>query len=126
MNLLGINHDLMDSVTGTELTPYNQVPTSPELPCIYCGLPVAMTDFASMGSCSVEMVVTVAVSRADEETAQDQLSSLLTIDLIYRLIRQESEHWSDIAFKSINRFRSTTFGNAECLAADINLEIRTT
>lgn len=125
MNLSGIIADLGDAVSG-DMTPYSQVPTSPEFPCCYVGLPEELSDFASSGSCSLRMPLTVAVSRSDEESAQTQLTDLLTIELVYRIIRKESAHWSDIAFVSINRFRSVTFGNAEALAADINLQLRTT
>lgn len=126
VELTKINADLMKATEGTGLTPYDQVPTSPEFPCIYCGLPTEMQDFASTGSCSVSIPLTVAVSRSDEETAQTQLTDWLNIDLISRFIRFQSQYWEDIAFISINHFRSVTFGNAECLAADLNFAIRST
>lgn len=125
MNLVGINRDLM-AAAGPGLTPYNFVPASPELPCIYVGLPDQMTEFSSYGSCTVDLKATVAVSRADEETAQMALQDILTIELIARFLQAKSEFWTEVGFKSISNFRSTTFGNAECLAADVNLTIRTT
>ena len=126
MNLVGINHDLMATIPASMLTTYAQVPNSPELPAAYVGFPEQLTDFASGGSCTLEMKITLVVSRADEETAQQALSDLITIDLIYRLVTAQSDHWSEIAFTSVDNFRAATFGVAECLAADINLTMRST
>lgn len=127
MNLLGINADLIASLVGGPFVGlYTQVPLSPELPAIYCGFPQEMTDFASGGSCTLNHSLSVVVTRANEEEAQSSLSELLSVDLILRIVRYQSEFWSDVAFKSINQFRATTFGTTECLAADLNLLIRTT
>jgi hypothetical protein len=125
VDLVGVNTDLMVAA-GPDLTTYSFVPGSPEMPCVYCGLPNSMTDWASGGSCVIEMPVTVVVSRADEETAQQDLMALINIAFISRFLRFKSEYWSEVAFRSVDRFRATSFGSTECLAADINLSIRTT
>lgn len=128
MSLTGIIEDLMAAVNAVRMTPYAIVPgDGPELPACYVGLPSQLTDFASTGSCSLSLSVVVVVSRAtDDWTAQGELFDLLDIDTISRFLTKRSDHWSDMAFVSITNFRHTTFGNASCLAADLNLQLRTT
>lgn len=127
MNLVGINKDLLDAVKGPPFkSVYSSVPSSPEFPTIYCGFPESLTDFSSTGSCTLNHSLVVMVSRSDEDSAQEALSKLLSIDLIVKIIRFESVNWSQIEFRSINSFRAAKFGNADALGADLNLLIRTT
>lgn len=128
MNYNGIVADLMGAIDNTVMTSYLTVPSSgPEFPAVYMGLPTRMDDYSSTGACTMTIAVVLAVSRASGDLdAQQQIGDLLGTDLISRLVRADSDYWTDLAFTSINNFRQAKFANAECLAADINLQLRTT
>lgn len=126
MNISGIAKDLMGALDKDVLTPYGSVPNSPETPAAYVQLPTRCYDFSSGGGCTMDISVVVIVDRADEETAQQRLGDLLNFDLIRRLITARSDYWFDVAFSSINSFRRAEYGNTACLAADVNLQLRTT
>ena len=131
MDLEGLSTDLgkaaaQTTVGGVQVASYRRVPPSPELPCIYVGLPTNMMDFSSYGSCSLDIAVTACVGRPNEDDGYDQLSAILSTDLIQRLMTFKSDYWIDIAFKNINNIRATEFGTTNVYAADINLQLRTT
>lgn len=128
VNYNGIVADLMASQDNTAVVPYTTVPSSgPEFPALYMGFPTILTDYSSTGACSMSISVILAVSRASGDMeAQQQLGDLLGTDIISRLMRAQSDNWTDIAFTSVNNFRHAKFANAEVLAADINLQLRTT
>lgn len=134
MNITRIRADLVAAIGGlvvdvdgvgpVTVTAYADVPSAPELPCVYPGVPERMYDFSYGGSCVIDIAFTLAVSRADETGAQAVLGALVTEILTLGL--PASTAFSDVALTSIDNFRAATFGNANVLAADFNLSIRTT
>lgn len=126
-DLVGSFAGLTVTVTGIgelEIAGYQDTPSSPQLPCVYCGFPTELRDFAWRGSCIADLTLTVCVSRADESTAQAALSALLSAMLAVPI--PTGLAFTDVATLSVNNIRATTFGEINVLAADINFSLRTT
>lgn len=128
VNFQGVINDLLAAVDKDRMVPYPEVPGGgPELPGCYVGLPNAMSDFASTGSCSMSLAVTVFVGRGTSDlNAQIELADLLDVATIAGFLNTRSDNWSDMAFTGINNFRQVELGTTQCYAADINLQLRTT
>jgi hypothetical protein len=127
MDLQAIRAALVDACHDQGLNLYHDVPTTPELPCLYAGMPVQMYDWSSSGSCTIDIALTLCVSRSDEEVAQPQLSDFISTMQIPNAILNVSPRmqWVDVAFITIDNFRAASFGETtQVLACDFNFQLR--
>src|SRR4249920_3677472 len=83
MDIAAIRQALVTAATSAVqgLAGYPYVPASPELPCIYCG-PPAYDDWSFNAQASVELVLTLCVSRGDETVAEQTLDRLASTGAI--------------------------------------------
>jgi hypothetical protein len=127
MDLQALRQALVDACADQGLTLYADVPTTPELPCLYSGMPTSMYDWSSSGSCSLDIALTLCVSRADEGVAQSQLSGFIsTLQIPNGVMNATRIQWVDVAFVNIDNIRAASFGETtQVLAADFNFTIRT-
>lgn len=127
MNLQALRAALVDACTGQGLFLYHDVPATPELPCLYAGMPSDMREWSSRGQCTIDLALTLCVSRGDEEVAQKQLSDLLsTLQIPNAVMAATRIQWADVAFVNIDNFRAANFGESmQVLACDHNFTIRT-
>lgn len=124
-DLTALRAALAATQTSIGVYPYSDIPSNPEFPAAYAGLPDRLSDFSSGGTCTVEIALVLVVSRADESTAQTELSALLS-PAIAALFAAPCVEWEDIALVDVGNFRASIFGEANCLAVDVNLSLRTT
>jgi len=127
MDLHGLKSALVGSCADQGLSLYEDVPNSPELPCLYAQMPTDMREFSSAGQCTLDITLTLCVSRANEDTAQKELSDFLsTLQIPNAVMNATPIHWSGVAFINIDNIRAASFGETtQVLAADFNFSLRT-
>lgn len=118
--IAGIDGLVVDDLT---VTGYTDLVVDAVLPAAYASFPTELHDFSMTGTCIAEITVTVYVSRADETVAQTVLSQILSAVLTLPLPAGTSI--AESALVNVDNIRGATFAGTECLAADINLSIRT-
>jgi hypothetical protein len=127
VDLQALRQALVGACTEQGLALYPDVPNSPELPCLYAGMPTDMREFSSAGQCTVDIALTLCVSRADEDVAQKSLSGFIsTMQIPNAIMNATPFQWSGIAFINIDNIRAASFGETtQVLAADFNFQLRT-
>jgi hypothetical protein len=127
MDLQALRLALVNACADQGLTLYGDVPTTPELPCLYSGMPTDMSEFSSAGQCTMTIALTLCVSRANEDVAQKQLSDFIsTMQIPHGILNATPTHWSGAAFINIDSIRSASFGETtQVLACDFNFQLRT-
>jgi hypothetical protein len=128
MDIPGIRQALVDAAVAAvpALHGYPYVPQSPELPCIYCG-PPSYDDWSFNTQATVELVLTLCVSRADETVAEQTLDELASTGQIQiGVTNAQRIHWVDVAVGAVDNTRAASFGESvQVLAIDHHFSIRT-
>jgi len=128
MDIPGIRQALIDAATTAvpELNGYPYIPNSPELPCIYCNID-SYDNWAFNTNATVEVVLTLCVSRADETVAQQSLDALASTGAIQiGITHAPRTFWVDVSVGAVDNNRAASFGESvQVLAVDHHFSIRT-
>jgi hypothetical protein len=127
MNLQALKQALVGACSDQGLALYADVPNAPELPCLYAQMPTDMREWSSAGQCTLDITLTLCVSRANEDTAQKELSDFLsTLQIPNAVMNATAIQWTGVAFVNIDNIRAASFGETtQVLAVDHNFSIRT-
>jgi hypothetical protein len=127
MDLQALKKALVGACADQGLALYHDVPNSPELPCLYAQMPSDMREWSSAGQCTLDITLTLCVSRADEDVAQKELSGFIsTLQIPNSILNATRIQWVDVAFINVDNIRAASFGETtQVLACDHNFQLRT-
>lgn len=128
VNLHQIRTDIALACGGRGFSLFDHIPPAVELPAVIVGWPSRIEYNATLtGGCRVELPVTVAFSRTDDERSQQLLDDALSGGLAAAITATTSSAWVSINVPEAVDVRTLTAnGSSEILAADLNVELITT
>jgi hypothetical protein len=127
VNLHQIRADIAAACGGRGFNLFDYIPPAVELPAVIVGWPTRIGYNATLaGGCEVELPVTIAFSRVDDEHSQALLDDALSGALAAAIEATDSSAWVAINVPEAVDVRTLGAGSTEILAADLTVQIITT
>jgi hypothetical protein len=109
----------VEALRDTDLTIYDVLPGSPEVPCVVVGWPTQVRYHRTLaGHHEFDLALTIAVPTSDTDAAQHALDELLG-DTLIPAIESYPGIWRNVVAETAQNIRPETVGDHQVLAADL-------